>query len=504
MADISGKTEQIKILVDRGDYFTINRARQFGKTTMLYALRKRLANEYLAIKISFEGIGGTPFESDENFCINFMELVRDATELIDGEEEYAEKWFNCDANTFKLLSRHITKMCRNKKIVLMIDEVDKTSNNQVFLHFISTLRDKYLAAKNGDDFTFHSVILAGVYDIKNIKLKMISEGLYTPTLTEEKTYNSPWNIAVKFDIDMSFSPPEIASMLKEYEADHDTGMNIAEISQEIYNYTSGYPFLVSRICQCIDEELDKNWTVDGIQKAVKITLEEANTLFDDMFKNIRNNEKLRDFLYELLFVGREMPFNIDNEIVSLGTMFGFFKNVNGQTKISNKIFELRIYNYFIVDEITKSNIIFGSAKEKILRGGRFNMEECLRRFADHYNELISNRDMEFLERHGRLLFLSYLKPLINGEGFYHIEPEISDFRMDIVVDYGREQFIVELKIWRGEKYEEKAYEQLAGYMETKKADKGYLLIFDFREEANKERKTEWIDAEGKQIFEVIV
>jgi hypothetical protein len=303
---------------------------------------------------------------------------------------------------------------------------------------------------------------------------------------------------------MSFSPPDIASMLKEYEADHDTGMNVAEISQEIYAYTSGYPFLVSRICQCIDEELDKNWTVDGIQKAVKMMLEEANTLFDDMFKNIHNYKELRELLYDVLFIGKTVPFSFDDTIINLGYMFGFLKNDNGQTKISNKIFELRIYNYFILQQIKKNDVIVGSAKEKILRGGRFNMEECLRRFADHYNELISNRDMEFLERHGRLLFLSYLKPLINGEGFYHIEPEISDFRMDIVVDYGREQFIVELKIWRGEKYEEKAYEQLSGYMETKKADKGYLLIFDFREEANKERKTEWIESDGKQIFEVIV
>ena len=33
MVDISGKIRRIKEMVDRGDYFTINRARQFGKTT---------------------------------------------------------------------------------------------------------------------------------------------------------------------------------------------------------------------------------------------------------------------------------------------------------------------------------------------------------------------------------------------------------------------------------------------------------------------------------------
>jgi hypothetical protein len=98
-----------------------------------------------------------------------------------------------------------------------------------------------------------------------------------------------------------------------------------------------------------------------------------------------------------------------------------------------------------------------------------------------------------------------LKPLINGEGFYHIESQLTDLRrMDIVVDYGREQFIIELKIWRGEQYEKEAHEQLCGYLSTKRADTGYLLTFDFRKEANKERRAEWLEINGKRIFDIIV
>ncbi len=35
MVDISNKINQIAAMVERGDYFTINRARQYGKTTTL-------------------------------------------------------------------------------------------------------------------------------------------------------------------------------------------------------------------------------------------------------------------------------------------------------------------------------------------------------------------------------------------------------------------------------------------------------------------------------------
>ena len=65
------------------------------------------------------------------------------------------------------------------------------------------LREKYLLRGAGDDYTFHSVILAGVYDVRNLKQKMILAGKYTPSQGESHT-NSPWNIAVDFKVDMYF------------------------------------------------------------------------------------------------------------------------------------------------------------------------------------------------------------------------------------------------------------------------------------------------------------
>ena len=39
MVDISDRLEKMKAMVDAGEYFTVNRARQYGKTTTLKALR---------------------------------------------------------------------------------------------------------------------------------------------------------------------------------------------------------------------------------------------------------------------------------------------------------------------------------------------------------------------------------------------------------------------------------------------------------------------------------
>ena len=90
-------------------------------------------------------------------------------------------------------------------------------------------------------------ILAGVYDIKNLKLKIRP--------SSDHQYNSPWNIAADFDVSMGFSAVQIRTMLDAYESDHQTGMDTALVADEIYQYTSGYPYLVSAICKILDEKL---------------------------------------------------------------------------------------------------------------------------------------------------------------------------------------------------------------------------------------------------------
>jgi hypothetical protein len=144
MVDISDKIAAIKQLIDKGEYFTINRARQYGKTTTINELCLRLADEYLCLWISFEGLSDKSFETDEAFCMAFMEKVQNALRFTaaKNDPDYIARWVNPEAVSFKKLAAHIGAMCEGHKILLMIDEVDRTSDNSVFLHFIGTLRDK--------------------------------------------------------------------------------------------------------------------------------------------------------------------------------------------------------------------------------------------------------------------------------------------------------------------------------------------------------------------------
>ncbi|MCB9293534.1 MAG: hypothetical protein H6559_10490 [Lewinellaceae bacterium] len=58
-----------------------------------------------------------------------------------------------------------------------------------------------------------------------------------------------------FKVRMSFNPAEIAPMLKDYSKAEGVSMDIPVLSEQLYYYTSGYPFLVSKLCETISEDI---------------------------------------------------------------------------------------------------------------------------------------------------------------------------------------------------------------------------------------------------------
>ena len=232
MVDLSGRLAEIKAMVDGEKYFTINRARQYGKTTLLNALADELKEEYDVLSLDFQGISYADFESEQSFVAAFSRQILMCSEIMPGDVWYVIRVFaggTAGEATLSVLFITLSKMCTQaeKRIVLIIDEVDSAANNQVFIDFLSQLRFYYL--KRRKRRTFQSVILAGVYDIRNVRRKIRPD--------EQHRQNSPWNIAADFDIDMSFSAEDIAGMLREYEEDYHTGMEIGEISRLIFDYT---------------------------------------------------------------------------------------------------------------------------------------------------------------------------------------------------------------------------------------------------------------------------
>lgn len=490
MVSLGQRMLQVKGLVDEGKYFTINRARQYGKTTTLHALSDYLGQDYFVVSMDFQmQMSDAKFRNENAFALAFARAFVSSSRVneISTEPEYdnALKAFasayQADPQHYELveLFQEISLFCGTlpRKVVLMIDEIDSATNNQVFIDFLAKLRGYY---NNRNKYaTFQSVILAGVCDIKNLKRKLRPE--------EEHTDNSPWNIAADFDIEMSFSPEQIAQMLKEYESDHRTGMNGEAVAQEIYDYTAGYPYLVSRICQLLELQYSKDgrkdaWTHAGILDVVRSLVGESNSLFDDMSKKVKDYPVLRTLLYDILFCGRSIPYNPGTELVSIGTMFGFLKDNQGQVAISNRIFEIWFYNLFIAEEAIRSSTYDAGERDKnqFIQNGRLDMDLVLKKFVQHFTESFGDSTESFVEENGRKLFLLYIRPLINGSGNYYIESRTRSMgRTDLIIDYLGIQYVVEMKIWHGQEYNTRGEKQLIGYLKDYGLKKGYMLSFNF-------------------------
>lgn len=210
-------------------------------------------------------------------------------------------------------------------------------------------------------------------------------------------------------------------------------------------------------------------------------------------------------MYGILFRGQKIPYNPDDATISDAFMYGFVKNDNGSIAISNHVFEVRLYNWFISLETTDS-LIFSEGvndKSQFIMGSTLNMKLILEKFILHFNDIYGSQPDKFKEDDGRKLFLLCLRPIINGVGNYYIEAQTRDQRRtDVIVDYLGKQYIVELKIWHGDEYNTQGEKQLSDYLDYYHIDKGSLLNFNFNK--NKQSGIHTIELDGRTIIEAVV
>ena len=507
MADISAKFNETIKLVNKGQYFAINRPRQYGKTTMLRTITRALmqSDEWLVFNISFEGIDSATGAEVGSFCQAFLEFL--AKRMRDQEESelvaFLEKQSK-EVKTLKELSNCITELVKkaNRKTVLLIDEVDKSSNNQLFLDFLGILRDKYLNRDAPSDLTFHSVILAGLYDVKSLKAKIRPDS--------EAKYNSPWNIAADFEVVMELQPNEIVPMLADYAQERDVKMDFPAIAEALFYYTSGYPFLVSALCKLMDEKIlptksERTWTVLDIETAADklIRSEISNTNFDTLIKNLENDAALYNLVYRLVIENELFNFNHHDPLINKGILHGILRGGDG-LNIQNRIYREIIVNYMTSKTLTTGQSLYiDTAEPYLLANNALDMRRVLLKFQELMHLEYSKKDGDFIERHGRLIFLAFLKPILNGKGYAFKEPEISEERrMDIAVSFCQHKYVVELKMWRGKVAHAKGLKQLGDYMDRQQLPEGFLVIFE--QTTAKTWKKGWLKVNGKRVFAVWV
>ena len=312
---------------------------------------------------------------------------------------------------------------------------------------------------------------------------------------------------------MSLPQAGIGDMLRQYESDYHTGMDVEEMAYLIHDHTSGYPFLVSRLCQLLDERVaplmggkSAAWTRDGFVEAERMLTSEKNTLFESLIGKIINYSSVNRILQNKIFRGETVSYNASTREIDLAAMFGIIKNADGVVAPANKIFAKVLADYYLSQDEIKSLDIYKASlhgKKQFVEDGKLNMKRILERFIEAFTDLYAHKSEKFIEEEGKKYFLLYLRPIINGEGHYSLESVTgNNTRTDIIVYYHEELFIIETKIWRGSKANKEAKEQLLGYMNAYHQDRGYLLTFNFNK--TKEQGVKEVKLGRKTLVEATV
>ncbi len=481
--------------VDGGKYIVIFAPRQTGKTTFFYQAFKALEHDtnYIPISLDFEIYSGA--EPERFYQIiggKIIHRIQERLKALDIPDwDTIHTWLSTqkmiDHFSFGQFFEGLNSKLPNQKIFLIIDEFDGIPQ-EALRDFLYTLRQIYHEKKFDPNHNYiHSMGIVGV--------KSIAQLNFDHSI-------SPFNIQDQFALS-NFTVEQVAELYGQYT--DEVGHPFApEVIEAVHQKTAGQPFLVNRLGQILTEELGiaktEGISIKHFQEAYARLLQDENTHFDTLVKNIRLEGEFKTILIDIIAGQKERRFNRRDKNVQSLVTFGVLKENEGFCAIDNPV-----YQNIIIDALTP---FINGVEDKYLpedaedftdylsKDGEIQMDELLDNFCDFISRAgykileVPETPQEFV---GQYLLLTYLDLFVRKIGG-HLYPEVPTGRgrMDIVLLYRDEKHIVETKLWRGEKRYQAGKRQLTAYLDKEGVRKGYYIVFDHRQNAQPRYEREQI------------
>lgn len=460
--------------IDEGHYFTIFAPRQMGKTTLLRQLSDILAeNErYLPVLLDFEGFESLSVERflDAFFSNLRRTVIRRLRALHHPQLAEVEAILTTEAPgdflALRYLAEDLHDAAPDSRLVLIVDEFDSIPQAAIS-DLLQTWRAIYL---NSDPpRSLHSVVLIGIQNIAALNLGR----------------SSPFNIARQIRLP-DFSQAEVAYLLAQHTAESGQSFLLEAIA-EIYTQTAGQPFLVNRLAAITTEEVATDRTAPitraQVQRARDQLVRESNYNFETLQRHaaVYKEEVLR-----ILF-GSIYPFTRNSPVVKTLEMYGIIsETAEGNCQVANPIYERVLIDHFTPFEIGLSADILVNDHDfrPYAAAGALQMVTIL----SHFRQFVERRGREAFkvtampqEATGQYLLSAYLDVLMRQVGSEtFVEVPSGPGRLDLIVVYQGQRYVVETKIWRGKAEFDKGVQQLADYLETENVQEGYFVVFHAR------------------------
>ena len=489
--------------VKQGRYIVLFAPRQSGKTTFFQEALKRLAKDesaYFPIHLNFEAYKN---RAPDAFYTDIFEDIRE--EIEDAFEnqgitpsqqlmQFLDDTKVSDHVAMLRFFRQLPRLLCNElstslppRLVVIIDEFDGIPQAAVS-DFLHTLRRIYLTRR--DTRSLYSV---GIVGVKNI------------TQLDYDRSISPFNIQDDFTLP-NFTAAQVGELLSQYT--DEVGQAFAQdVIDALHRQTAGQPFLVNRCAQILTTALDIPKT-DTIQmhhfsQAYAELIAERNTNIEHLITNIRRNPRFEKMLMQIAFYGSSINFTLHDEIVSELATYGIIaRGEDGRCQICNPIYlhciiqALRPLINGLEDQYFPEEGPIDFTRY-ITSTGQIQMHTLL----NNFNAFIARAGFRILqvpdtpkEFVGQYLLFAYLDEFVKiVRATMRLEVPTGRGRADIIISHNRQQYIIETKVWRNEKYYQGGKHQLAAYLKSEGATEGYYIVFDHREDAKPRLETDTLD-----------
>ncbi len=498
---VVSRTEEIADFVDRvkkGKYIVLFAPRQTGKTTLFRtAIDALIAEAYFPIQLNFELYVDI---SASDFYLSFYRRLREeingvlekrGTALSKTLSQFLDNTEVTDQISmmefFKHLVNFLPEHDNSQKVILIIDEFDAIPPDAVrgFLH---SLRYIYL-----DQSTPRCPYSVGIVGVKNITQLNYDRSI------------SPFNIQDEFHLP-NFTLAQVHELLGQYTEEVGQGFT-PEVITAIHKQTAGQPFLVNRCAQILTEEIDipKNETITlaHFSEVHRQLLRERNTNIEHLLTNIRRDRQFERLLMRIASYERGLPFSLDNDIMNELAIYGVIaEGTDGMCEIVNPIYQHRILQTFkpLFNGLESEYFSEDNGDDFIdylTPDGVIEMEGLLNNFQDFIARVgfrilqVPDTPQEYIGQHLLYAYLDHFVQIVGASML--LEVQTGRGRIDLLIIHNQRKYIVETKVWEGDRYYQRGKKQLAAYLKLENAREGYYVVFDHRNNPTPRVETETID-----------
>jgi hypothetical protein len=462
-------------LVQQQLCFVLRAPRQTGKTTAMIAFAARLRElGIVGLYTTFEISQGRE-ELEQAEALWLASLLGSARLQLPSHQQPPK---DVPASVGNRLARTLTQWSEQLSpapLVLLLDEVDVV-RGPVLINLLRQLR----AGFPGRPGHFPaSVALVGMRDLRDYLSHAKDGAPVNP--------GSPFNIKAASITLRNFTAEEVVELYAQHTAD--TGQAFEpEASARSFWWTRGQPFLVNALARIAVMELVPEGapiTAAHIDEAKERLIRSRTTHLDSLAERLKEARVARIMQPVLLGdVPLSVPYDHDDfdYVIDLGLLV---RGPDGMEPANP------LYREVLARQL--SHNIEAALNRPRWRwqtdDGRLDFPALVEAFLQWWREneaaVYAHGNKGYPEVLPHLAFMAFLQRVVNGGGTVTREYAAGRRALDLVVGYGPDRFVVELKrVFVGgrslERVRQDGIEQLADYLDTLGEREGWLVIFDQR------------------------